>query len=127
MTKKQLLIIADKYAELYPALGREHLLSGALMDELNYVHLKCIQHPEIVPSVEFQKVVDYYTIDGITIPESIIKYKDILLQLKKPQWYNVNHYELNDSVSYIGEYYDGTPTSKYRKRGRFRIDPIILS
>ena len=32
--------------------------------------------------------------------------------------------ELNDYVSYIGEYYDGTPTSKYRKAGRFKIEPI---
>ena len=124
MTKEQRLIIADKYAELFPDLGREHLLSGALIDELNYVHLKCARYPELDYVEEFQKVMDAYTFDGILIPESIIKYKDNILRLGKPKWFHVNHYDLNDSVSYIGEYYDGTPTVECRKKGRYPIKSL---
>ena len=29
-------------------------------------------------------------------------------------------------VSYIGEYYDGTPTAMYRKKGRYEVEPIKL-
>lgn len=124
MTKEQRLIIAEKYAELFPTLGKEHLLSGALIDELNYVHLKCARYPELDYIEEFQKVMDIYTFSNMPIPESIIEYKNNILRLGKPKWYHVNHYELNDSVSYIGEYYDGTPTAEYRKKNRYPIKPL---
>ncbi len=124
MTKEERYYILEEYAKQHPELGAESLLCGAAMDELNYVHLKCARNPELDYLAEFQKVIDTYTYKDIQLSDSVLRYRDALLRFGTPKWYNVGHYDLNDSVSYFGIYYDGTPTFLYRKERRYQINPI---
>ena len=63
---------------------------------------------------EFNKVLEAYSFDGYTPTTNVLNY--IKHYSLFPEVAAMQHVDLNDNVSHIGEYYDGTPTSKYRKR-----------
>lgn len=99
---------------------------GALFHrEVDYCYMKCC-NPMIDYKMEFCILTEAYTFEDLPIPESAVKYKDHLLSFGQPWVGHLGHYDLNDTVSYIGEYYDGEPTAQYRKKDRFHIDPIQL-
>lgn len=123
ITYNERLAVARRYNKLYSDISIDTFLYRAALDELNYAYFKCACSPELDYINEFQKVINAYTSDN-QIDVEILKYKDFLLRSGKPKSTLVGHYELNDFVSYIGKYYDGTLTSEYRKRGRFSIEPL---
>ena len=106
--------------------SEEQVVCSLLRQELDYCHLKCC-NPEINYKNEFSSVMEAYTFKNLPIPESAVKYKEHLLAFGQPWIGHVGHYDINDTVSYIGEYYDGTPTKEYRKKERFEINPIDIS
>ena len=73
---------------------------------------------------EFIKVLQAYSFEGYQPSEQVLGY--IRHYSMCPQLAAMQHVDLNDCVSYIGEYYDGTPTSKYRQKERYEIEPIKL-
>lgn len=107
------------------SISEEQVITALLLQELDYCHLKCC-NPKIDYRKEFDCVMEAYTFEDLPFPEDVIKYKNHILSFGQPWIGHVNHYDLNDTVSYIGEYYDGTPTIKYRKKDRYHIDPIQL-
>lgn len=72
---------------------------------------------------EIEKIFKAYGITEEDLPESIIPFIERIKNWP-PYRGAIDHYDLNDSVSYIGEYYDGEPTAKYRKNDRYPVAPI---
>ncbi len=73
---------------------------------------------------EFEKVMQAYSFEGYKPSQRILNY--ISHYTANPEVAGMQHVEINEGVSYFGEYYDGTPTSLFRKKGRFEITPITI-
>lgn len=117
MNKKKRLFIIKKVIDegLFPSI--DSFIEGCILDELMYAGFK----PNLVE--EFNKILDEYSFDGYHLSQHIIKYVEYYC--KNPEVAAMQHVELNDCVSYFGEYYDGVPTIKYRKKDRYAIEPIV--
>lgn len=100
---------------LFPSI--DSFIEGCILDELMYAGLKT----DLVK--EFNKVLNEYSFGDYHPSQYITKY--IEHYCKNPEIAAMQHVELNDCVSYFGEYYDGVPTIKYRKKGRYAIEPIV--
>lgn len=72
---------------------------------------------------EIKKICQAYGITETEIPETVLPLVNRIRNWK-PSWGVCDHYDINDSVSYIVVYYDREPTAKYRKKGRYPIAPI---
>lgn len=94
----------------------DSFIEGCILDELMYAGLKT----DLVK--EFNKVLNEYSLDGYHPSQRITEY--VKHYCKNPDIVAMQHVELNDCVSYFGEYYDGVPTIEYRKKGRYAIEPI---
>lgn len=124
MTKEDRLYIIKKYKELRePDAPLETIISRFIYDELKYVPIKCLTERLNVAD-EIEKVIQIYAFDRDSLPVYITSW--IRCCIQHPELAAMGHVDLNDYVSYIGEYYDGTPTSKYRREGRYKIEPIKL-
>ena len=121
MTKEDRLYIITKVSGLpNPSMIKlANTIDSFILDELQYAGLKA-SFCDV--SKEFSKVLAAYDFDGYSPSLRIKNY--IKHYSANPQIASMQHYEINDSVSYIGEYYDGEPTCKYRKPGRYEIQPI---
>jgi len=123
MTKENRWGIIEKRSEIeHPTVEQLHsFIDGCIIDELMFAGLKAWNN-RIDIGDEFEKVLQAYSFEGYEPSIRILNY--IKHYSMFPEVAAMQHVELNDYVSYIGEYYDGTPTSKYRKAGRFKIEPI---
>ena len=125
MTKEDRLYIIKKYKELItPEAPLEDIISCFIFDELRYLPIKCLQeHLNVADEIE--KVIQLYAFDGYSLSPYLKSW--IRHCIQQPELAAMGlHVELNDCVSYFGEYYDGTPTSEYRKKGRYKIEPICV-
>ena len=106
------------------SISFQEATNAVLRDELMYVGLKAaIEGLDI--KAEFSKVLDIYNFEGFTPSNLAIKYIEHFSM--NPKVAAMQHVDLNDYVSYIGEYYDGTPTIKYRKEDRYKVEPIKIN
>jgi hypothetical protein len=67
---------------------------------------------------EFNKVLEAYSFDGYTPSTNVLNY--IKHYSLFPEVAAMQHVDLNDNVSHIGEYYD-SPNFKIQKKGRYKI------
>ena len=118
MNRTDRLQIIKKVVELHLFPSREVFIEGCILDELMYAGLKTDVEKEFI------KVLQTYSFDWYMPSNRIKKY--ISHYSANPMLASMQHFELNDFVSYFGEYYDGTPTILYRKEGRYEITPIAL-
>lgn len=110
-------IVSQRLDEKY-----EQILCRFLKDELFYSELNIIS--EGGGEEEVNKILKAYGLMEEEVPKDIVPLMRIMRKWHpKGCW---DHVDLNDYVSYIGCYYDGMPTSVYRKKGRFVINPIII-
>ncbi len=118
MTRSERLKIINKVVELkiFPSIN--DFIECCILDELMFAGLK---HNV---KQEFEKVIQTYTFEGYNPSQRILNY--ISHYTANPELAALQHYDLNDCISYIGEYYDGTPTHLLRKKGRFEITPITI-
>ena len=123
MTKEDRRAIIEKWSKIenLSILQVHSFIDNCITDELMYAGLKAWSN-KIDIGDEFEKVLQAYSFEGYEPSIRILNY--IKHYSMFPEVAAMQHVELNDYVSYIGEYYDGTPTSKYRKAGRFKIEPI---
>lgn len=119
MNAEQRQNIVKKVAKL---IERDYndVLCSFLMDELNYSEVNIIT--DNGGEEEVQKICQAYGITEDKLPKDILPFVERIRSW--PPIGGWDHYDLNDYVSYIGEYYDGEPTTKYRKKGRYPIDQI---
>ena len=89
------------------------LIDEIVIDELKYAGLKAYRD-KLDTSIEFQKVLDTYSFEGYSPCRRVLNY--INHYSMYPELAAMQHVELNESVSLIGEYYDGTPTSRYSRK-----------
>lgn len=123
MTKEDRFAIIAKYS------GKEHpkssdinrIIDFFILDELKYAGRKA-WFKKLNTLDEFNKVLEAYSFDGYNPSPCVINY--IKHYSLNPQTAAMQHTDLNDNISYIGEYYDGTPTTEYRKKDRYKIEPI---
>ena len=123
MTKEQRFQIIQKITELEGFRSINSIINSIVRDELMYAGIRAKKYGTNVEE-EFHKVLDTYNFDGYEPSASILSY--IKHFSMYPELAAMQHVDLNDSVSYIGEYYDGTPTAMYRKKGRYEVEPIKL-
>jgi len=123
MTKEDRWAIIAKWSEVEnPSINDvKHFIDECVRDELMYAGLKA-WYGKLDTREEFEKVLQAYSFDGYEPSQNICNY--IQHYSLYPELAAMQHVDLNDCVSYIGEYYDGTPTSKYRKEGRYKVEPI---
>lgn len=123
MTKKDRFAIIAKYSgkEHPKPSDISHIIDFFVLDELKYAGRKA-WFKKLNTLDEFNKVLEAYSFDGYSPSPGVINY--IKHYSLNPQTAAMQHIDLNDNVSYIGEYYDGTSTTEYRKKGRYKIDPI---
>ena len=100
---------------LFPSI--DAFVEGCILDEFMYAGRKNNV------ADEFNKVLKEYSFDFYQPSKRIVSYMEHYS--KNPDTAAMQHVELNDCVSYFGEYYDGEPTIKYRKKGRYEIKPIV--
>ena len=123
MEKLKRYKIILKVAELESASDISKLIEGFIIDELRYAGLKARGDKDTL-SKEIRCVLEAYSFDNYGLSSRIKNYIDYALA--NPFVATMQHYDLNDLVSYLGEYYDGTPTAKYRKKERYKIEPIKI-
>lgn len=123
MTKEQRYQIIQKIIELEGFCSINSMIDSIIMDELMYAGVRAKKYETNVEE-EFYKVLETYNFEGYTPSSSILNY--IKHYSLYPEVAAMQHVDLNDMVSYIGEYYDGTPTAMYRKKGRYEVEPIKL-
>ena len=99
------------------------LIDAFIKDELMYAGLKA-WYRQLDVKEEFKRVLEAYDFEGYSISTNIKNY--IRHYSAEPMLAAMQHCDLNDCVSYIGEYYDGTPTHLFRNKSRFEIDPIKI-
>lgn len=123
MTKEDRLYIITKVSGLqFPSIIElTEIIDLFVLDELKYAGIKA-RGQQLDIRKEFAKVLETYDFDGYTPSQIVSNY--IKNYSANPILASMQHYDLNDYVSYIGEYYDAEPTSKYRKPGRYEIEPI---
>lgn len=118
MNKSDRLKIIKRTVELHHFPSVESFIEDCIIDELMYAGLKTD-----VISV-FNKVLQAYSFDDYIPSQRIVAY--ISHYSAHPKLAAMQHVEINDHVSYIGEYYDGVPTNIVREKGRFEIVPITI-
>ena len=125
MTKEDRRAIIEKWSKIenLSILQVHSFIDNCITDELMYAGLKAWSN-KIDIGDEFEKVLQAYSFEGYEPSTRVLNY--IKHYSMFPEVAAMQHVDLNDCVSHIGEYYDGTPTSKYRKEGRFKIEPIKL-
>ena len=125
MTKEDRRAIIEKWSKIenLSILQVHSFIDNCITDELIYAGLKACSN-KIDIGDEFEKVLQAYSFEGYEPSTRVLNY--IKHYSMFPEVAAMQHVDLNDCVSHIGEYYDGTPTSKYRKEGRFKIEPIKL-
>ena len=116
-TKRASIIKATVDNGLFPSA--DIFIEGCIFNEIMYAGLK----GNLVE--EFNKILNEYSFDGYQPSKRIIALMEHFC--KHPEIAAMQHVELNDCVSYFGEYYDGVPTIKYRKKDRFKIEPINIA
>ena len=123
MTKENRWAIIKKWSgtEHATVIQLQSFIDECVKDELMYAGLKAWTN-KIDIGEEFEKVLQAYSFKGYSPSMNVLNY--IKHYSVNPEIAAMQHVDLNDCVSYIGEYYDGTPTSRYRKKGRFVIEPI---
>lgn len=112
-----------KVAELKSNSNISDLIEDFIFDELRYAGLKAKGDRNVL-SREIRHVLEAYDFDNYILSSRIKNYIEHLCA--NPFIASMQHYDLNDYVSYVGEYYDGTPTAEYRRKGRYFIEPIVL-
>lgn len=123
MTKEQRLYIIREVCKLYGnTASLFQMVDYFVLEELQYATIK-VRRENLPIQQEFKKIIELYTFDGYMPSKRVLSFykqacNDIVVA-------SMGHVELNDCVSYIGEYYDGEPTIKYRKKGRYEIKPIV--
>lgn len=122
MTTDKRLKILEYLAE-HRHVDIKNIIQDCVFDELRYANMKAgllsiSREPEIA------KILGAYNITKSDLSEREIAYIQRIISFGNRRGL-IDHYDLNDSISYIGEYYDGEPTEKYRQNGRYSIDPII--
>lgn len=122
MDAKTRIKIVKQIAKLRE-LSYEEGLCSFLLDELCYSEWNI--KTEGGGEEEIKKICQAYGVTEKNLPKSIIPYIQRIRNWK-PSRGVMDHYDINDSVSYIGVYYDGEPTAKYRKKGRYGINPIKI-
>jgi hypothetical protein len=125
MTKEdRFRIIAKASGKVSPSpIDITYDIDFFVLDELKYAGLKAWGQ-QLDVNEEFNKVLEAYNFDGYSPSQNVLNY--IRHYSLYPELAAMQHCDLNDNVSYIGEYYDGTPTAKYRKAGRYEIEPIAV-
>lgn len=120
MNKKERRAIIKEVVARNIFASEKEFIEGCILDELMYAGLKGLITNNL--SAEYIKVIATYEYEDYQPSDRILNY--IKYYSNKPEVAAMQHVDLNDCVSYIGEYYDGTPTSRYRKKERFVIEPI---
>lgn len=125
MTKEDRWAIIEKWSGIeHPTVKQvQCFIDRCVTDELMYAGLKAWAN-KLDINEEFNKVLRAHSFEGYQPSNQVlgyIRHYSMCSQLAAMQ-----HVDLNGCAFYIGEYYDGTPTSKYRKKGRYEIEPIKL-
>lgn len=122
MTFEERIKIIEYLAE-HQHVDIKNIIQDCVFDELRYANMKAgllsiSREPEVT------KILNAYNITKSDLSEREVTYIQRIITFGNKRGL-IDHYDLNDSISYIGEYYDGEPTKKYRQNGRYSIDPII--
>ena len=123
MTVEQRLKIIEKIAKM-ENLTKEDVMYGCIMDELIYANMKAGLLHEY-REIEIAKVFKAYDTSLDKMTDRIKKYVQRICRYKDGLGL-ADHYNLNDNISMIGEYYDGEPTADYRSCLRDKITPVRL-
>lgn len=107
-------IICKVSAKAAPAIAEiSNLIDNIVLDELKYAGFKAYKDGADTGK-EFQKVLDTYSFEGYAPCKRVLNY--ISHYSMYPELAAMQHVELNEAVSVIGEYYDGTPTSVFSRK-----------
>ena len=123
MTPTKRLQIIQYVAELQH-VDVECILQDCVLDELKYANMKAA-FLSVSREPEISKILNAYNITEDNLSGRERRYIQRIISFGNGRGI-IDHYDLNDSVSYIGEYYDGEPTTKYRQKGRYEINPVSL-
>ena len=123
MTKEQRLAIIQNYSKT-EFETKDAFFEAIVLNELMFAGFKSYWK-KLDAEKEINKVLDLYTFEGMPLSQRCLNYAQHCIDF--PDIPGHDHIDINDGVSYIGEYYDGTPTTLLRKKGRYEITPIDLN
>ena len=105
MTKEdRFRIIAKASGKVSPSpIDITYDIDFFVLDELKYAGLKAWSQ-QLDVNEEFNKVLEAYNFDGYSPSQNVLNY--IRHYSLYPELAAMQHCDLNDNVSYIGEYYD---------------------